>query len=127
AYKDYRNQKSIQKSTFKYTGKRKLLINFLLNQFKKYSSQREEFRLLRSNTFGVARKLFKRMGYILFTEGKINKETDIFYLKIEELLNSNNYLAKDLQSIIEKRKREYRGYARVNPPPFFSTVDNKPP
>jgi phosphohistidine swiveling domain-containing protein len=99
---------------------------FFLKKFKKYASQREEFRLLRSNTFAMARKLFRRIGNIFVMENLINSADDIFYLKLEEILQKK-YYDREYKNLVENRKREYISYTHISPPAHFATSHNVAP
>ena len=99
---------------------------FILNKFKKYASQREEFRLLRSNTFAMARKLFRRIGNIFVTENILNFTDDIFYLTLEEILNKNKFVS-EYRSLVNQRKDKYKSYNDITPPSHFSTSNRQAP
>lgn len=99
---------------------------FILNKFKKYASQREEFRLLRSNTFAMARKLFRRLGDIFVAEELVDALDDIFYLTQEEILNKKKY-SREYKNIIVRRKNEYKSYRSVTPPSHFATANKQAP
>jgi len=99
---------------------------FILNKFKKYASQREEFRLLRSNTFAMARKLFRRIGDIFVTENLLHSTDDIFYLTLEEILNKDKF-ACEYESIATQRKDKYKSYSAITPPSHFSTSNKQAP
>ncbi|KND49185.1 MAG: pyruvate, water dikinase [Parcubacteria bacterium C7867-008] len=104
-----------------------LIVRMVLSVFKKHAGRREEFRLLRSNTFAMARKLFKRMGHILTEERVLLDEKDVFYLHLSELMSAeapSNYHLKD---VVAKRKDEYSQYADVHPPAYFSSRGGRPP
>jgi len=97
------------------------LTGLVLKKFKKYSSQREESRLLRSNSFAVVRKLFSRVGEVLVDKGIINKKDDIFYLQIEEIFShSDSPQMKNLKDIVENRRKEYNSFKEITPPSHFS-------
>jgi|SRR3989344_6696919 len=101
--------------------------NFILKKFKKYATQREELRLLRSNTFGVVRKIFRRIGQI-YEDSKIITETnDVFYLTIQEILEKNTLSYTNFKEIIKKRKQEYESDFKVQPPSHFSILQGEMP
>jgi len=96
-----------------------------LGGFRKYAGRREEFRLLRSNTFAMARRMFKRMGALLVESGAIVQADDVFYLTTDELLREDAPHDQTLRQRVEERKRAYEGYARVAPPAHFSLVEGE--
>lgn len=105
---------------------KRIIVQALLRKFKKYASRREEFRLLRSNTFAMARRLFRRMGQLLAERGSIECADDVFYLHMEEILEpalKHQHLAET----VKERKREYASYKNISPPAHFSTTNGALP
>ncbi|MEK9176898.1 MAG: PEP-utilizing enzyme, partial [Patescibacteria group bacterium] len=100
---------------------------FALSKFKKHAAMREEFRLLRSNAFMLARRLFRRMGSLLAERGAIREPHDVFYLTLEEILEPRAPESRTLLGQVEARKREYAAHERVEPPTHFSTESRTPP
>jgi phosphohistidine swiveling domain-containing protein len=96
-------------------------LRYILKRFKKYASQREELRLLRSNCFSVVRKLFLQIGRILKEKELIENIDDIFYLKEQEVLDQNTNYKK----IIKERKLEYENYKTIQVLPFFSICEDE--
>lgn len=107
-------------------GKR-ILLRVILTKFKKYAARREEFRLLRSNTFAMARRLFRRMGQILTNEGMIVNVDDIFHLTLDEILTKGAKGNRNLRDKVELRKKEYRSFEKLVPPVHFATTGNELP
>jgi pyruvate,water dikinase len=99
------------------------LDRYLVKQFKKYASIREEMRLLRSNCFSLARKLFNRLGQIHARKGLIENPVDIFYLSMEEAFQPG----KGMKSLIRQRKKEYLAYEKQAPLPYFSASNGQAP
>ncbi|MDP2708535.1 MAG: PEP/pyruvate-binding domain-containing protein [bacterium] len=95
---------------------KKIFGRLILKKFKKYSVQREELRLLRSNVFAIIRKLFNRVGDIYYQNDRLEDKKDIFYLKIEEIFNDRS---ENLISIVKSMKEEYKPYQEVNLPSHF--------
>jgi len=106
---------------------RSIPIRLLLAGFKKHAARREEFRLLRSNTFAMVRRLFRRMGSILAKQGLINDPDDVFYLQLDELLSPAVLSNSELRDIVSKRKGAYESFAQVMPPAHFSTTNSEAP
>lgn len=100
---------------------KKNLMGLVLKKFKKYSSQREELRLLRSNSFAIVRKLFSRVGEVFVDKGIINKKDDIFYLQIDEIFgNSDSSKIQNLNAFVKNRRKEYDSFKEVTPLSHFS-------
>lgn len=106
---------------------RGIITRIALRKFKKYASRREEFRLLRSNTFATARRLFRRMGALLSGKEAIKHPDDVFYLHIDEILTPVAETSKVLSKTVEQRKQEYSLFKDISPPSHFSTFNNQPP
>lgn len=101
---------------------KRVLFFLVLRKFKKYAPRREEFRLLRSNAFGIIRRIFRRMGRILADQKIIANADDIFYLTLAEIFGEN--LDKEsFKKIIEERKQQYSLYREISTPVHFSTMD----
>jgi len=118
-FKVLKNYSSLEIKNLKKENKE----SYAIKKFKKYAAQREEFRLLRSNAFSIVRKIFNRIGQIYLEENKIEKQKDIFFLKINEIfLNKIDY--KDL---IKERKDQYKEFKNKEIPDFFGVVDGEQP
>ena len=98
---------------------KRFIMTFILCKFRKYAARREKLRLLRSNIFGVVRKIFKQMGDILAQSGQLCDACDIFYLRLDEVLNID-HVGLTFQGAILQRKKEYVSYEKMNPPNHFS-------
>ena len=97
--------------------------SWILKQFKKYATQREEFRLLRSNSFSLVRKLFNRIGEVFQEENRIENTEDIYYLEIEEILEEK----KSYKNLISERKIKYINYKNIEIPSFFGMTNGVMP
>jgi len=102
---------------------RRILFSLVLGKFNKYASQREEFRLLRSNAFGIVRKLFRRMGSLLAKEGLITTADDVFYLYVQEILNTEPINRKSFKNLIRERKKQHVSFEKTEAPTHFSTEE----
>ncbi len=84
----------------------------MLKKIKFYARQREELRLLRAQSFSIARKIFLEIGK-RFTDKRILRyPEEIFYFKVDEIINYVNGMAKnkDLIKIANLRKKQYKLY-----------------
>lgn len=103
---------------------KKMLFEHVLKKFKKYASQRENFRLLRSNMFSITRSIFKRVGTILENQGVLSHSNDVFYMSVEEVLTiATEQAIPNLSSLIFERKQNFSDYQKENPPSHFLTID----
>ncbi|MDP3697023.1 MAG: PEP/pyruvate-binding domain-containing protein [Candidatus Taylorbacteria bacterium] len=106
---------------------KKIIDKVVLRKFRKYAARREEFRLLRSNTFAMARRLFRQMGALLADKEILNHPDDIFYLHLEEILKPEAETNRGLLKIAKERKRDYASFKDILPPTHFSTTGSQPP
>jgi len=101
---------------------------FALKRFVKYARQREELRLLRSNSFSLVRRIFRRLGILLAKRGVLQNPEDIFYLTVDEaLLATSSAFDSDYKVIVSLRKSDYEKFRQVQPPPYFSVIEGQQP
>ena len=69
-------------------------------------------RLLRAQSFSIARKVFFEIGKRFNELGILKNPEDIFYLEVDEIINYINKKSKnkDLIKIINIRKKQYKEY-----------------
>ena len=91
---------------------KKVYLNYLLKKIKFYARQREEMRLLRAQSFSIARKVFFEIGKKFNELGVLKNREDVFYLEVDEIINyiNNNPKDKDLIKLVDIRKKQYREY-----------------
>ena len=116
--KSYINSVNISVSFFK---------RIIISKFRKYSSRREEFRLLRSNTFGMVRRLFRHMGKLLEESKVIERPDDVFYLQMSEILDPDTIANMGLKDIVSKRKKEYASHEKIVLPSHFMSINGQTP
>lgn len=81
----------------------------LVNKCKQGIKNREISRLNRSRIFGMVREIFLTLGEKFESKNIIRTKKDIYYLTVEEifeLVDEN----KNMQEVVEKRKRDYEMY-----------------
>jgi len=123
AYRAYKKPVAGSEGAVTSPRRSSLVVRYLVRKFKLYAAQREEFRLMRSNTFSMARRLFRRMGELLKEEGIISHHDDVFYLELKELLDTSS---TDLRSRVADRKKAYATYSSTRPPAFFVATRGVP-
>lgn len=105
---------------------KKILFKYSLKKFKKYASQREDFRLFRSNMFSITRSVFRRVGVLLEEQGILKHSDDVFYMFVEEVLEiADGQEISGLQAIVSERKKIYSGYQKENPPSHFLSLNGE--
>lgn len=128
SYKNYRSDKSnfkSFKSNFNKNSNIKLTFvgKILLKYFKKHATNRENLRLIRSNFFGIIRKIVKRIGEILYEQERIDDPDDIFYLNFDVMMNSTEKYEK-YQKYVEEVKKKYNIYKTQDPPSYFVSINS---
>ncbi len=97
---------------------------WIVGQTRKAVKNRENLRFLRTKVFGVARNIFRGMGYRFKDLDLIDHYKDIFYLTHQEIIAyiEGRSLFGDMKSIVEERKVQFKEYDETNPPPdrFFT-------
>ena len=105
-----------------------LIDRFVISRFKKHAVNREELRLVRSNFFGVMRKLFTQIGVRLEEAGVIDNSRDVFFLHFEEIHGKDTLdQFEGLQNEVKERREEYATYDDMNPPSHFVSVNGAGP
>jgi pyruvate,water dikinase len=102
---------------------RNILFKHSLKRFKKYASQREDFRLFRSNMFSITRSVFRRVGVILEDQKVLKHADDVLYMSVDEVLAvADGQEILDLPMKISERKQTYFKYQDKTPPSHFLTL-----
>jgi pyruvate,water dikinase len=101
------------------SGFRLRVYNFILGRARIAVRDREDLRFIRTNTFGVTRRLFRAIGVNLHKLGLIAGPRDVFFLTMDEILafNEGRSLALDFHKLVEIRKEEFQEFKDTPPPP----------
>lgn len=124
AYQEPSTQREVPETS---TTTYPLVTRLLLNRFKKYAGRREEFRLLRSNTFAMARKLFLHIGCLLKEAGALDESGDVLYLTLDEILLPNISDHTEFREIVSDRKDQFKHYEGQELPAYFSARGTRTP
>jgi pyruvate,water dikinase len=104
---------------------RRLVYNFILARARRAVLDREDLRFIRTNGFGVTRRLFRAIGVNLHKLGLIAGPRDVFFLTMDEIVAfaEGRSLVLDFRGLVEVRTREFQEYRDTPPPPDrFVTV-----
>jgi pyruvate,water dikinase len=98
--------------------KRKIIL-FFTALTKNAVKDREDLRLLRTNSFGLCRKIFKNLGDRFYKLNLINQPSDIFFLAVDEIINycEGRSFETDLKLLINVRREQYQQYEELSSPP----------
>jgi rifampicin phosphotransferase len=103
-----------------------IIFKHSLKRFKKYASQREDFRLFRSNMFSITRSIFRRVGVLLEEHTMLKHADDVFYMSVDEVLAvADGQKIQDLPMKISQRKQTYFEYQNITPPSHFLTLSGE--
>jgi len=92
---------------------------FILKKTRLAVKDREDLRLLRTNSFGLCRRIFKSLGQCYHKLGLIAEPMDIFYLSIDEIIGYQEGRAFEVNflELTQLRKKQFREYAKTTAPP----------
>ncbi|MFZ4714637.1 MAG: PEP/pyruvate-binding domain-containing protein [Bacteriovoracaceae bacterium] len=92
---------------------------FILRHARLAVKDREDLRFLRTNIFGIVRRIFRAMGKNLKALDVINDAEDVFYLTIEEIVaySEGRSALANLKETIRIRSEEYNLYRETAAPP----------
>jgi len=98
---------------------KKLVFKWILSQTRKRVRDRENLRFERTRVFGRVRQVVRQIGERLTADGQLNAPTDVFYLRLDEILSSYSLtsITADLRGLARVRKEEFRRYHDSPPPP----------
>jgi len=104
-------------------GFKKIIYFWSLKNARKAVRNRENTRFCRTRIYGVVRSWFYNIGRDYTMRSIINQPEDIFYLELNELLGTieGTLTIQNLKSLIDLRKKEYKGYEDVELPNRFQT------
>ena len=99
----------VQANDFNLSIKESIKLNFLTRKIKHYARKREELRLLRAQSFGLARKLFRSIGKKFMDQDILDNTRDIFYLEVYEIIRQieGSSVTLDLKEVVRLRKKQY--------------------
>lgn len=95
-------------------GKPGLILKFLISRTRTLVRNRENLRFERTRVFGRVRQVMRELGRRLAADHQLDSPDDVFYLTLDEVLETG--VTRDLRSLAALRKREFEEY-RASPPP----------
>jgi pyruvate,water dikinase len=105
-------------------GLKLVVFRFVVKQARTSVKDREDLRLLRTNIFGIIRRIFKSLGHRLFDLKLIEHPMDVFYLTIDELVafQEGRSLEVNFKELSQLRKKQFQEYRKTPQPPdrFFT-------
>lgn len=106
------------------SGLKRRMFMAVLRQARTAVKDREDLRLLRTNIFGIMRRMFKAMGRKFHALGLIHDPMDIFYLGIDEIIafNEGRGFESGFKDLTTLRKQQFDRYEATPAPPdrFFT-------
>lgn len=103
---------------------RRLFYRWVLGNTRRYVRDRENQRFVRSRVFGQLRRLFGALGDRLAQAGRLDRQTDLFYLTVDEVWSevTGTAISLDLRGLVRLRRAEYDGFRHESWPERFETV-----
>ncbi len=101
----------------------KIKMKYFLKKIKHYTRRREELRLLRSQSFSLARKLFTQIGKKFQEQGILENCRDIFYLEVDEIKRfiEGSNTTSNLKEFVVLRKKQYAEFVKKELEDVFIT------
>jgi pyruvate,water dikinase len=92
---------------------RRWLFDFVLKQARATVRNRENTRLLRTQLFGMVKRIFRQIGQQFAKQGIIADSSDILYLAVEEITGyvHGAALSRSLRELVSLRRAEFGAYA----------------
>jgi len=88
---------------------------FLINKTRSLIRNRENLRFERTRVFGRVRRIMRQLGSRLHSDRQLEASNDIFYLTLDEVLESAK--TQNLKTLVAARKAEFGTYHASDPPP----------
>jgi len=103
----------------KLTGLKLRCYRFILGKARIAVRDREDLRFMRTNSFGVMRRLFRAIGANLHKLGVVAEPRDVFFLTMEEIVAfvEGRSLTLDFRRLVELRRTEFEHYKNTPAPP----------
>jgi pyruvate,water dikinase len=100
-------------------GPKLIIFRFVMRKARSAVKDREDLRLLRTNIFGICRRIFKALGHKLHALKVIEDPMDIFYLSIDELMSfqEGRSFEVDFKDLTKLRKQQFQEYRKTPQPP----------
>lgn len=118
-------RKDIRRATVKNCGLgmlKRFTVSFFLDWAKRSIRMREETRFKRTLIFGFARKIFIELGKKYKERNLIHCIDDIFYLTLDEILESSPADPAQFKLIIQKRKTSLAAWKAIELPRRIETA-----
>jgi rifampicin phosphotransferase len=98
---------------------RKRLFAWLLKNTRLTVTYRENLRLSRSRSAGMAKKIFRTLGERFAAKGILADPKDVFWLTVDEVEAQirGHAVSRDLRSLVALRAAEYEAFATAPAPP----------
>lgn len=87
----------------------RILFRIVLRNARLAIANRENMRFARGRTYGLARRIFRRMGTLFVEKGLLETPADIFYLTVDEVYGfvEGTAMTQNLKALIQLRRAEY--------------------
>lgn len=92
-----------------------LLTKFIISKTRFLIRNRENLRFERTRVFGRVRRIMRELGSRLHADQELENIDDVFYLTLDEILESGK--TQVLKALVATRKAEFEVYRTNEPPP----------
>jgi pyruvate,water dikinase len=103
---------------------KRFILRHIASRARAAIANRENMRLARSRTFGLARRFFLRMGQLLVEQDSLDTVEDIFYLTVDEVFDfvRGTATTQNLQSLVALRRAETIEFSEDEPADRIETT-----
>lgn len=91
------------------------ILKFIIGKTRQLIRNRENLRFERTRVFGRVRRIMRELGNRLAADQKLESPDDVFYLTLDEVLESS--VSRDLKALSLLRKAEFKKHHDSSPPP----------
>ncbi len=101
------------------SGFKRVIYFWILNKARLAVKDREDLRLLRTNIFGICRRIFKSLGHRYFELGLLKDPMDVFYLSVDEIIayQEGRSFEVTFLDLASTRKKQFDIYRKTTQPP----------
>ena len=101
------------------SGIKRVIYFWILNKARLAVKDREDLRLLRTNIFGICRRIFKSLGHRYHELGLLKDPMDVFYLSVDEIIayQEGRSFEVTFLDLASTRKNQFDVYRKTPQPP----------
>jgi phosphohistidine swiveling domain-containing protein len=101
------------------SGIKRIIYMWILKKARLAVKDREDLRLLRTNIFGICRRIFKSLGHRYHELGLLKEPMDVFYLSVDEIIayQEGRSFEVTFLDLAGTRRKQFDEYRKTSQPP----------